>query len=237
MSELQNTGSEEGHITCAITGKVVPVEESVTIRGYTVCAEGKEVLLERMRSGEAMPGELQRPGVLRRLGCLIADWIVIWLMMMMVVMVFAFGLFAVAANGFARRMEHPDPFSLIMGMMLFMMCVSIFMIGYFSIQHAISGQTLGKKIGGIRVVMLDGSPVTTRAAWLRGLAFLGPREACTLLVLLLVVMKSWLAPFAGVFSVLAGVYDLVNLVFALFDSEQQRALHDRIAGTRVVVVE
>jgi len=42
---------------CEVTGQVVPEDELVLIHGQRVCAEGKAILLERLKAGEAMPGE------------------------------------------------------------------------------------------------------------------------------------------------------------------------------------
>src|SRR5437588_156440 len=61
---------------CAVTGKFVPEDELVTINGQRVCAEGKVILLDRLKSGESMPGELERPTVLRRFGCMFVDGII-----------------------------------------------------------------------------------------------------------------------------------------------------------------
>lgn len=77
-----------------------------------------------------------------------------------------------------------------------------------------NGQTLGKRLAGIRVVRTDGRPV-------------GPAT---------VALRHWLMKFI-VFGVLAAatlyIATLVNYLLPLRDPEG-RALHDRVAGTRVV---
>lgn len=37
---------------CQVTGKVVPGDQIIEFQGYRVCAEGKQILLDRLRSGE-----------------------------------------------------------------------------------------------------------------------------------------------------------------------------------------
>lgn len=80
------------------------------------------------------------------------------------------------------------------------------LIGYFSVLHARSGQTLGKAAMRIRVVTRDGGRVPIVASVLRTFSY-------------------------ALSALLFGA----GFLLALFPSH--RALHDRIAGTRVVRVE
>ena len=94
--------------------------------------------------------------------------------------------------------------------------------------HAARGQTVGKIAGKLRVVNLDGSPITSGQAYIRAIAYVGIGYLSAAAIMLR------LPTFIMVASVVAGIYGLANLLFALFDFNQQRALHDRIAGTRVI---
>jgi uncharacterized RDD family membrane protein YckC len=75
-----------------------------------------------------------------------------------------------------------------------------------------TGQTIGKRSLGIRVVKIDGSPVNFVSA---------------------VVLRQWvpilvvLVPFLGLFIYLGGIL----MIFG----DEQRTLHDRIAGTKVIL--
>lgn len=77
-----------------------------------------------------------------------------------------------------------------------------------------NGQTLGKQAVGIRVVRMSGDSQTFWSAVLREVA-----------------IKSLL--FAGVGGFLMGIPTLLDYLWPLWD-DQRRALHDMLAGTRVV---
>jgi uncharacterized RDD family membrane protein YckC len=207
---------------CAVTGKIVPEDELVTIQGQRVCAEGKAILLERLRAGEALPGELERPTVLRRFGCIFLDAVLLWVVIFAFSMIIGFGfgaaspvrggrggsLMAMAAAGFVGQ--------------------TIWLL-YFGLMHGARGQTLGKSAGKLIVVNLDGSPITMGTAFLRALAYCGPGYLQPLAMLTLNQQLMFAA------NAIFGVYAIVNVIVALVDSAQQRSIHDRIAGTRVVV--
>ena len=78
--------------------------------------------------------------------------------------------------------------------------------GYLVAFTAAGGQTLGKMVCGIKVVSADGKQVTSSAATVRAIAFL------------------------------ISVLPLGVGFFAQFVDRQRRALHDRLAETRVVKV-
>lgn len=75
-----------------------------------------------------------------------------------------------------------------------------------------SGQSLGKKIVGTRIVRLDGS--------LPGFGY-G------------VALRSWVPFFIGLVPWVGGLFSLVNVLFIF--GQERRCIHDQIAGTRVVV--
>jgi uncharacterized RDD family membrane protein YckC len=101
-------------------------------------------------------------------------------------------------------------------------------IVYFGAMHASGGQTVGKKAGKLRVVNLDGTKITTQTAYVRALAYCGPGLLSG--VGLLLGSPAFIATATGIVS----LYGLANVLVALFDSTSQRAIHDRIAGTRVI---
>lgn len=199
---------------CAITGKVVAEDELVTINGQRVCAEGKAILIDRLKSGESLPGESEKPTVLRRFGCIFLDWTLI---------ASPFLIF----NVVLRDAIHVR-FILVGTIALVSRTASII---YFGAMHAARGQTVGKIAGKLKVVNdIDASPITTQTAYVRALAYAGPG------------LLTGFVAFAGsralmsMTSMIVMAYLLINVIFALIDSGRQRALHDRIAGTRIVKV-
>jgi uncharacterized RDD family membrane protein YckC len=200
--------------TCSITGKIVPEDELVTIQGQRVCAEGKATLLARLKAGETLPGEEEHPTILRRFGCIFLDGLIFGV---------AYGLLRVAI-GFTGSFATPSLIALGGATLL----ITVVEIIYFGQMHAHGGQTLGKMAGNIFVVNLDGSPIDKSTAYIRSLAYIGPNliSGLTMLTANISLM--------GIASIVVGCWGIADVVCALLDRNQQRALHDRIAGTRVV---
>jgi uncharacterized RDD family membrane protein YckC len=197
---------------CAMTGKMVPEDELVEIQGQRVCAEGKAILMARLASGEALPGEADHPTVLRRFGCIFLDAIIV-------------GIPIGIASAVGAATTRADP--IVTGM------ISIAGVGlqvaYFGAMHGNGGQTLGKKAGHELVVNLDGSPITPSTAFIRALAYCGPGILSGISIL---TGNPAVTIAAGL---IVGGWGLANILCALFDSKMQRSLHDRIAGTRVIM--
>jgi uncharacterized RDD family membrane protein YckC len=197
-------------VQCSVTGKMVPEDEIVTIQGHRVCAEGKAILLERLKSGEAMPGEREKPTVLRRFGCIFVDGLIVGVPT------------AVISGMIAAAGASP----VVIGMISLLATVG--QIVYFGQMHGKFGQTVGKMAGKLIVINEDGSPITLQTAYIRALAYTGPSIISGLAVL------SGVRSFVAIAGIIVGVYGLANVLVALVDRNQQRAIHDRIAGTRVV---
>ncbi|HEY1684666.1 MAG TPA: RDD family protein [Tepidisphaeraceae bacterium] len=212
---------------CAVTGKIVPEDELVTINGQRVCAEGKAILLQRLKAGEGAPGEMEKPPVLRRVGSIIVDIIILaipgWIVQIMAGM-----------GELGGRLSLP--------VVLVTLIMQVVTIVYFAQLHFRGGQTLGKMAGKIRVVNLDGTPISLQTAYIRALGYAGPSLLAALVTAFVVLVWNVAARpslLAGWFMIsigfLVGTYGLANCLFALFDGTMQRAIHDRIAGTRVIL--
>ncbi len=205
---------QPGMAQCSVTGKFVPEDELVTIQGQRVCAEGKAILLERLKSGETMPGELEKPTVIRRFGSIFLDGLLI-------------GVPSAIASGVLAAGTPEDQLPVTLGIVtLVSTAVAVL---YFGAMHASRGQTVGKMAGKIVVVNnSDGSKISAGTAYIRALAYSGPS------------FITGLAYFTNNDSALliangfVSIYGIANILFALFDRSRQRSLHDRIAGTRVV---
>ena len=195
---------------CSITGKMVPEDELVTIQGQQVCAEGKAILLERLKSGEALPGEKEKPTALRRFSCIFVDGLILGVPFAVINAVIG----------------HTPGAYFDLGLVA-ILSTSIQII-YFGQMHASGGQTLGKKAGKLVVVNLDGSPISGGTAYLRAAAYAGPNYLSAIALLV------GAQPLVGLAGLLVGVWGISDVIFALVDRTRQRSLHDRIAGTRVV---
>lgn len=224
---IDNTPPPPGYVKCDVTGKIVPEDETVVISGKRVCAEGKQILLERLRSGQLMPGELEKPSVGRRfLGSLVDN----------IIMGAAGGIIggvgglAIGSLSLSATMAASAQSSL-------QALAGVMALVYFGAMHASRGQTVGKIACKMKVVKQDGSPIDSGIAFRRSLFYAGPQVIASIGGAL-AVMAAGMAG-AVVIMILSGAvmaYGLANVISALVDSDQQRALHDRLAGTRVIVV-
>jgi uncharacterized RDD family membrane protein YckC len=95
--------------------------------------------------------------------------------------------------------------------------VSIAAVAYFAVLEASSGQTVAKRLFGIKAVAADGSPVTMQAAVLRRLPF---------------YVGNLLPTFLG--SLVSFGFVLAILITAIQDEPEHRGLHDKWAGTKVI---
>ena len=212
---------------CEITNKVVPEEELVTIQGKRVCAEGKAILLEHLKAGELLSGELEKPSIGLRFGCSFLDGIILGIPYMIVLFAFIGG--AVVANAGGKNAPPPvATANFYTGLLA--VAFAIVSVCYFGFMHGKFSQTLGKMAGKTKVIRLDGLPMDYQTAFIRAMMYQGLGVISGLLTMLSIPILS------PVVSMLIGFYGLANMIVALIDSKQQRAIHDLVAGTRVVKV-
>lgn len=226
MSQLQDP-PPSGTAQCEITGKWVPEDELVEIQGKRVCAEGKQILLDRLMAGESLPGELEPPGVLRRWGCSILDGLILGVPAVVVMIAIGIALASVSMTSTATM-------AFVQG--LAGSAYAIIATLYFTFLHARDGQSLGKKVGRIKVVRPDGSPINLTQSFWRAFFFTG-LSVVSGIVMMASMGNEAVMSASGVLDLLISVYMIANVIALLVDRQQQRALHDRIAGTRVVMAE
>ena len=201
---------------CEVTGQIVPEDDLVTLHGQRVCAEGKAILLERLRSGEAMPGETMKPTVLRRFSCIFVDGLIIGVPTAI----------ATALVSQQRTQGQQQAFFMIGVVTILSTAVAVL---YFGAMHASRGQTLGKMAGKLKVVNdADNSPISPSTAYTRALLYSGPSFVTG------AAYFTATPVFMSIASLVVGVYGITNVVLALVDRDRQRALHDRVCGTRVI---
>jgi uncharacterized RDD family membrane protein YckC len=203
---------------CEVTGQILPEDELVTLNGQRVGAEGKAILLERLNAGEVLPGEAERPTILRRFACIFLDRIILTVPLIIV------AILGIASAVGAGAGVSPAVF-------VTQLVVLVLSISYFTLMHGMGGRTLGKMAGNLRVVRIDGAPMNIPTALIRALAY----EGVGIIPILLLLPGLPLLTAVG--TIIVGIYGLANIITALVDTREQRALHDRIAGTRVVMIQ
>jgi len=165
----------------------------VEINGRPFCAVCKQEQLLDVRSGVDR-ARLDLASGWRRLGAYILDGLIIGIPVWIVVAFFVFG---PAIQG-----KEPNVLWNFMGLPIALLS---FLYEALMLQ-AKDGQTLGKMAVGVRVVRLDGSPITAGQAWGR-CALKAILSTCCII--------------------------LVDCIPAFF-TEERTAIHDMVANTRVV---
>ena len=226
QSSPTQTGSlaaQPGMAQCSITKKWFPEDELVTFKGQMVSAEGKQILLDHLRTGADAPGALRRPGVAARFWCIFLDFLLLGVLAVLI------------QSALGMRLWEPHRYNRLqhqaLGLAAYALEVSLD-IFYFGFFHGWKGKSLAKMAGNLRVVNLDGTSISKPKAFARAAAFqIGP--IVTLFSALLAMLTSDRAIY-DIGLLLSYVWMLFDGVFALIDSRTQRSLHDRICGTRVI---
>jgi uncharacterized RDD family membrane protein YckC len=214
---------QPGMAQCSITKKWFPEDELVIFQGQRVSAEGKQTLLDRLQTGAEAPGALVRPGVAARFWCIFLDSLL--LAVVGVIMEVAFGMRLWELNRY-NKLE-----SQWVGLLETTLEVSVYIL-YFGLLHGQKGKTIGKMIGGLRVVNSDGTQISKAKAFARAFVF-----QCGVILMLAFSILGKLAghaPLANLGIFLSWAWMLLDSILALIDTRKQRSLHDRICGTRVV---
>ena len=206
---------------CSITRKWFPEDELVTFQGQLVSAEGKQILLDRLQTGADAPGGLVRPAVLRRFGCIFLDGILLGV----------FGLvldLLLGVSFFGRTVANQGSGVAVMGTLLSLAAAIL----YFGLLHGWKGQSVGKMAGSLRVVNMDGTPISKAKAFARAVAYTFNSTLIVMASLFGLFLHSVALISLGGFA--AGLWGLTDAIMALVDTRMQRSLHDRICGTRVI---
>ncbi len=207
-------------VRCDVTDELVPEDETVVLQGKRVSARGKQILLDQLRTGHSIGGEIEAPGSLRRFGCALIDGLLVF--------VVAF------AAGFIMAVAAATSFELEVRLTgLVEVAVTIAAMMYFALMHARTGQTLGKMAGKIKVVNLDGSDIDFKTALLRAFMFNGIQGISGLVLL---IGGAAVAVLYGVLDLVVMVYGLANAITVLATPDK-RAIHDFVAGTRVIMLD
>lgn len=214
-------------VRCEVTDELVPADETVVIQGKRVGAHGKQILMDQLSTGHTVGGELEAPGSGRRFGCSFLDGIVIGIPVAILNGVATATLVTSAATFNARMLGAIG----LIGTAIYM--------AYYTWMHAARGQTVGKIAGKIKVLNLDGSEISMGTSLVRAFMFAGIQAISP--VLLLVGGEAMLGGLDGF-----GIYELSSFAVSAFVlancitvlvSKDKRAIHDYVAGTRVVMLD
>jgi len=184
----------EGLRRCGRCGQLFCGDCLVVILNRDFCATCKTERMLDLISG-VNPGELDLANIGRRFIALIIDGFVIAVPML--------ALFGLAAF-FGTRAKN-DPTEFLAFVMPLALLPAVLYIVYEGVMLGARGQTFGKMAMNIRVVRVDGSPISKGQAWGRS------------------VMR----------AILASCLSLFNYVPALL-TKDKTCLHDLVASTRVV---
>ncbi len=214
---------QSGMAQCSVTRQWFPEDEVVVFQGQLVSAEGKQILLDRLRTGADAPGALLRPGTAARFWCIFLDLMLLGVLGFIVEIAVGMRLWEPRRY---NRLEHQ-------ALGLVVVTIELFLyILYFGNLHGWRGKTLGKMAGHLCVVNLDGTPISKTKAFLRAAVF-----QFGLIMVLLATFAGLLTGNKSLFTwgvCVSWVWFLLDGVVALADTRMQRSLHDRICGTRVI---
>ncbi|MFA9479886.1 RDD family protein [Phycisphaerales bacterium AB-hyl4] len=233
--ELAQPAAEPGtFVRCDVTGEELPIDETVVLHGYRVGPAGKQTLMQRMEAGEALPGELVRPTVLRRFGCMFVDGILMYI----VAIVIMIPVFVMAGLGMADIFtdEYQNPGEIIITGVATLLTTTAGVL-YFTLMHGYYGQSVGKMAGRVKLVNEDGNPISMKQAFWRAMIYTGINYLPALAMLAAMVHAMVAEAASMALNLAVAAFFIVNVIFALLDRQQQRAVHDRLTGTRVVRIE
>ena len=158
--------------------------------------------------GDPVPAAGMQPAnVGKRVGAYIIDTILLTVVFVFIGVIVGLGSGAVPATPEAISAGQSYLYSVI---------TAAVTLTYFVLLEASSGQTLAKRMLGIKVTMADGSPVTLEAAFKRRVLF---------------VIGS-VIPLIG--ALISFAVPLAALITAIQDDPDNQGFHDRWAATRVV---
>jgi uncharacterized RDD family membrane protein YckC len=190
---------------CSECGRPYPLHDMVTIGAATICAQCKPLYMQRVREGGQPIGVRRYAGFWIRFVARILDSIIVGVVNLIVIIPLAL----VLGVSFPAMAAGGDPSLLMAALFRFYALagpVSLALFLAYEVYFLSSrGATVGKLALGLKVIRPDGGSISTGRAAGRYFAYL---------------LDSFI-PFA------------IGFIIAGFDSEK-RALHDRIADTRVI---
>ncbi|MGC8559782.1 MAG: RDD family protein [Phycisphaerae bacterium] len=212
---------------CEVTGEVLPRSALVRFQGKLVSERGKQILLDQIRSGESQaPTQTLMPGPWRRFGCVLLDNFLLYVVSFVVTFAIGFGIGEQLRETHASTLEIQQA---IYELQLWGAIIGFTLnVAYYGLMHYFFGSTIGKFAGKEKVIRTDGGKITFLQSIVRELVMW---FGCVFYIVL-IASKGAPGILLGEFSVIAWL--LFDWMFIILDRHDRRALHDRIAGTRVI---
>lgn len=216
----------DGLVRCEVTGKMCRPEDAVVFRGRVVSAEGKNILLRTLTAGGVVE-VLPRPSFAVRLLSYVIDNVVVVGIRVAVEVVFDIPV---------RSMQYGTPMQAFSFIAAVKLGNGLLAFGYDAILHGVYGKSLGKMACGCRVVKMDGTDINGKIAQVRSFWKCGLHMIPDLLLLvfgfsgtkgIMAVLLLAMLPIVG--------FSIANAICLVTEEKFNRALHDRLAGTRVVM--
>ena len=154
----------EGGVRCVHCGQYVPADQTIAFEGQSICAACKPIYFQRLREGNALPGNLVYASILRRFGALVLDSLIFNALFL--VLFLGLGFAGVAGSGGGEPSEAVAMlmgFTIILGGLGGFTFYMTWFVGRF-------GATPGKMALRIKIVRGDGARVTYARAFGRMLA-------------------------------------------------------------------
>jgi uncharacterized RDD family membrane protein YckC len=218
---------ESAFSACEVTGEVLPRSALVRFQGKLVSERGKQILIERIKSGEGVElREKLLPGPWRRFGCVLLDNLILFFTSDIVSFVIGYGIGEHLQHTHASTSQiHQAIFELQLWGAVIGFALNVL---YYGLMHYFFGSTIGKFAGKEKVIRADGGKITFLQSIFRELIMW---FGCVFIIALIA--------FKGIAGMAAGeamliLWLLFDWLFIIVDRHDRRALHDRIAGTRVI---
>lgn len=230
---------------CEVTGKLVPIDELIEFQGMRVCAEGKAVLVQRLRDGDPLDANtLRRPSNWIRMVAWMLDGSVLSVVNVVITLIVLMPL----RGELVQAVENSHSAGALIDNLVYLVkqhqgrlltasaLVAVLNYAYYVLLHRWRGQTVGKIAMGLRLVGPDGGKPPLSAILLREAFHVGLVLLITVAALLVFILGLGSPAETGLQMAnwLYWLYLLVSGIVLLTDEFAQRAIHDRLAGTRIV---
>jgi uncharacterized RDD family membrane protein YckC len=194
--------------TCVECRKLFPAGEMLQYENSWVCPTCKPIFFQRIKEGVGIKGHLKLASIGSRFGAVFCDG----LLMGLIVVILLFPMYVAIFTTFSETARHPGSPPTMptfsFGFRIYQYLVSYGIPAAYEIFFiGTYGATLGKMLMKIKVVTPEGERISYGRATGRHFA-----------------------------KILSGIILYIGYLMAFWD-EEKRALHDRIAGTRVISTE
>lgn len=169
----------------------------------------------------------------KRFGAMFIDWLLTFVFSVLIALIFIGSIAGSVLGGGVGGVAAATSSAMLMNIIVIAGWTAYYL--YF---YSTSGQTLGKRAVGVRVVRRDGRPLDVNTG-LRRVAVIGAYNYVSLILGFITMgsLATSRSPFdfagLGMISLILWIFRLLDYLWAFWDAEQQ-TLHDKFADTLVV---